>query len=509
MDDKQSHIEDWMRRAAAQPPAPDDAGEELKRQSWSKMAALLDADKAARPQSRLERLLPGRAAVLIPIIASSVVFAATVWLAPRFSKTTKPAEHSSIAKERPYNKHKGQQTGTDTPLVNINTTTPQSTPADSIAGFAGTIAAPVSEGGKPAYAGPDGSLAGAANAVPHGHNQGSGTPDNKAAGNYLARNGRGISPAMVSNRTSTPERERTLPHNKVNKATVSGIANDNEAVADGQTITPKRFSDRPAERAVFEAGQAVLRPVRNRNVFALQLPTLSAASREQHIPVSFAAGNGVLAGHPEVPWVLQAGLLSPLNSAFGVRVGILYRYPLGYGWSLQPQVSVSYLTGYNRQFTHVAVSKQLRDSGTGSAGQYLFNLDTITTPYTFKHAVAGSLGINLGYRITTMAVSTGLVYSLAMPSGRQDTISKRSGMMRDSLAIPSSGPVFSTGKLPGRQQLSWNVDVSWYVFREFQVGINYRVMLWRSKGDKAFQAPLQKVQDNSMLELYIRIPVSW
>lgn len=550
MDDKHSHIDDWLRKTAEQQPAPDDADRELKRQAWSKMAALLDEDDAGRPQPRVIRFRIKWAAILIPFFVTSVVFATTLWLAPRYFKRTKPAKQVHVSPPTPGDRagrqNKMQQTHSDTPLLNINTT-PWSGPADSIKGAAGRAAAI------------DPSQKGAANAAAGSHHIAGPVTNNPAAGNnsnkdrsggnnqeginrpgsgnvdvrsnhgkpsgrlHAGKSGKpgpvsraepqaragGIAPAAAVKGNSAAAKEEKTPHNKLNNAAGSRTVNENEAVAAEQTGTDKRSVTMPGERALFtaaDAGLAVIHPVRSRNVFALQLPALSAARREQHLPVSLVAGNGVITGHPESRWALQAGLLSPLNSAVGIRAGILYRYPFGSGWYLLPQIGASYLTGYNRQFTHVSISKHQKDSSTGSA-QDDFEIDTVTTPYTLKRAFAGSLGINLGYQMNRLAVSAGLAYSMAVPSGRQDTAVRRTGIVRDSSGISYTGASFSAGKLPANQQLSFNVDLSWYVLPRLQAGVNYRVAIWNSKAAKEFRAPLQKLQDNSMLELYIRIPI--
>lgn len=551
MDDKHSHIEDWLRKAAAQQAAPEDTGGELKRQSWSKMAALLDEDDAGQPAPRVSRFRFNRAAILIPFIATVVVFAATMWVAPYFSKKTAPAGKSSNVKEHPHQKNRrtleapvnNNGIPNDTALININNSTPQAIPADSITGFEGTMAETPKAGGVPSQIEPALPLVenkGASNTKPAGagdktnSTNAAGTDNShsttgnanstvigrtnvkanavdKAAGNTnkpLGANNKpspagakekkdNVTPSLsaaASASTASDKHKKDLPHNKVNKTAIPGIANDNERVANEQTVRDKRFSS--------------LYPVCTRNVFALQLPSLSDGSREARVPLSASGSRGLSLGASESRWGLQLGLLSPLSSALGVRVGVLYIYPLGNNWFLQPQLSASYLTGYDKAFTHVAISKQHSDtSGGGALDRY--DVDTTRTPYTFKRAFAGSAGINVGYHRNKLAVSTGLVYSMAMASGKKDSSSIRSGVVRDTTDSPVqfTDPAFSPGRLPGKNQLSWNVDLSWYVTPRLQAGFNYRVVLWRSAGDKGFQAPLQRIQDNSLLELYIRIPI--
>ena len=585
MDDKHSHIEDWLRKAAARQAAPEDTGGELKRQSWSKMAALLDEDEAGKPQPqpepkpRIFRMRFNWAAIIIPFVATAAVFAATVWVAPHFSKKTITIGRPSNTKEHPQQKNKPTQTQEvlnnnnipgDSTLININGSIPQPmpAPADSITGFAGTLAGAPDAGGVPSQIepalplpenrrgsaannnaaaaagdkasntsaaggstshaatgningpviGPTSTNAGS-NSKTAGGNAGNKTTASKplvGKGNQPAAAGAkekdNIStPASAGGNTSAPAagNRKNVPHNKVDKAVTSGIANDNERVADEQTLTDKRFSSGTSGKAgSAAAATTMLSPVRTRNVFALQLPSLSDGSRDARVPASASGGGGLSLGGSESRWGLQLGLLSPLSSALGIRAGVLYIYPLGNDWFLQPQLSASYLTGYDKAFTHVAISKHLSDTAVSGA-QDRYDVDTTSTPYTFKRAFAGSAGINVGYHRNKLAVSTGLVYSMAMASGKQDSARVRSGVVRDTTVNPAqfTDPAFSPGRLPGKSQLSWNFDLSWYVTPRMQAGFNYRVVLWRSAGDKGFQAPLQRIQDNSLLELYIRIPI--
>lgn len=570
MDDKHSHIEDWLRKAADQQTTPEDTGGELKRQSWSKMAALLDEDDAAKPQPRIFRLRFNWAAILIPFIATAAVFAATLWVAPHFSKKTDPAGKSSTAKE--HLRHKNSQTqetlnnnniSGDTPSINIDNSTPQPMPADSITGFAGTAAGSNETNGVPGQVEPAlplsenrrGSAAntGAAaakinsvnaadNSTSHSTAGSTASPvidpvntntngNNKAAGNNAKTPAKALTgnkikaaaaggkekgnapvPAAIAGKTSATANKNkgNLPNNKVNKTAIPGITNENERVVKEQTVTDKRFSSGTRENAGSTGtGTALLYPVRTRNVFALQLPSLSDGSREARVPASLSGAGGLSLSASESRWGLQLGLLSPLSSALGLRVGVLYMYPLGSGWYLQPQLSASYLTGYDKPFTHVAISKQHSDTSGGGGVQDRYDVDSTRTPYTFKRAFAGSAGINVGYHRNRMTVSTGLVYSMAAASGKQDSAHVSSSVVRDTTGTlsPFTDPAFSPGRLPGKNQLSWNVDLSWYVTPRLQAGFNYRVVLWRSAGDKGFQAPLQRIQDNSLLELYIRIPI--
>jgi hypothetical protein len=579
MDDKHSHIEDWLKAAAAQSPASE--GGELKRQAWSKMAALLDEEDAAKPQPRLFRIRLNWAAILIPFIATAAVFAATVWVAPHFSKKTTSAGKSSNSKE--HHPHKNRQTQEtlndnniliDTALININSSIPQPMPADSITAVAGAPAGTTPEaGGIPSEIAPalplaenkrgstsndatnataaadktrSANAAGTDNA--HSATGSTSSPvigptnahvNNKAAGNspgatgakahnanaVAARNNKlsgagakdkgkikdnGNITAAAGNTSSTANKHKQdIPHNKVNKTIIPGTVNDNEPLVSEQTPMGKRLSSGKSGSTVArDAGTAMLFPVRTKNVFALQLPSLSDENRAARVPASLSSsGGGLSLGAADNRWGLQLGLLSPLSSALGLRIGVLYIYPLGNNWFLQPQVSASYLTGYDKPFTHVAISKQHSDtSGGGSQDNY--DMDTTHTPYTFKRAFAGSASINVGYHKNKLAVSTGLVYSMAMASGKKDSSRVSSGVIRDTTgAAPFIDPAFSPGRLPGKNQLSWNLDLSWYVTPHLQAGFNYRVVLWRSAGDKGFQAPLQRIQDNSLLELYIRIPI--
>jgi len=577
MDDKHSHIEDWLRKAAEQQAAPEDAGGELKRQSWSKMAALLDEDEAGKPEPqskpRVFRMRFNWAAIIIPFVATAAVFAATVWVVPHFSKKTPTIGKPSNAKEHPQQRNKQTQTQEvlnnnnlpgDSTLININGSIPQPmpSPADSFTGFAGTIAGAPDAGGVPSQIEPalplpenrsgsaannnaaaaaagdktnNTNAAGATTVIgPTTANTGSNnkttgnSAGNKpgAAGPLVAKGSKAAAagakekektkdnttaPAPASSNTSTPAagNKKNAPHNKVDKTVTSGIANDNERVADEQTVTDKRFSSGTSGKAGNTADAAImLYPVRTRNVFALQLPSLSDGSRDARVPASTSGGSGLSLGASDSRWGLQLGLLSPLSSALGIRAGVLYIFPLGNNWFLQPQLSASYLTGYDKAFTHVAISKQYSDTSVGGA-QDRYQVDTTRTPYTFKRAFAGSAGINVGYHRNKLAVSTGLVYSMAMASGKRDSAHVSSGIVRDTTVNPAqfTDPAFSPGRLPGKSQLSWNFDLSWYVTPRIQAGFNYRVVLWHSAGDKGFQAPLQRIQDNSLLELYIRIPI--
>lgn len=532
MDDKHSHIEDWLRKAAARQTTPEDAGGELKRQSWSKMAALLDEDDdAGKSQSRVFRFRLSRAAILIPFIATAAVFAATMWVAPHFSKKTDPAGKLSNDRKHTIRKIDSAQEAlnngeilNDTPLININNNEATGVPGQ----IAPALPLPENRRGSTANAGAPAAKINSVNAADNStshsatgntgntarnpanvdHNTNNKAAANNAKGPTNALTGNNIKsspaggkekdnvpvPAPAAGKASTAanKNKRNLPHNKVNKTVTPGIANGNEPVVKEQTVMDKRSS--------------LLFPVRTRNVFALQLPALSDGSREARVPASPSGGGGLSLGASDSRWGLQLGLLSPLSSALGLRVGVLYMHPLGNGWYLQPQISASYLTGYDKPFTHLAISKQHSDTSGG--GQDNYDVDTTRTPYTFKRAFAGSAGINVGYHRNRMTVSTGLVYSMAMASGKKDSAHVSSGVVRDTTgAAPFTDPVFSPGRLPGKNQLSWNVDLSWYVTPRLQAGFNYRVVLWRSAGDKGFQAPLQRIQDNSLLELYIRIPI--
>lgn len=557
MDDKHSHIEDWL-KAAAQSPAPE--GGELKRQAWSKMAALLDEEDAAKPQPRLFRIRLNWAAILIPFIATAAVFAATVWVAPHFSKKTTSAGKSSNTKEHhPHKNRQTQETLNDNSIL-IDTVAGATAGTPESGGIPSQIAPalPLAEtkrgstSNDAANATAAADKASSANAAgtdnAHSSTESTSSPvigptnahvNNKAAGNIPGATGakahdanavagrnnklsgagakdkgnikdKGDITAAAGNTSSAANKHKQdIPHNKVNKTIIPGPVNDNEPLVSEQALMDKRHSSRKSGSTVaMDAGTAMLFPVRTKNVFALQLPSLSDESRAARVPASpSGVGSGLSLGAADNRWGLQLGLLSPLSSALGLRIGVVYIYPLGNNWFLQPQVSASYLTGYDKPFTHVAISKQHSDtSGGGSQDNY--DVDTTHTPYTFKRAFAGSAGINVGYHKNKLAVSTGLVYSMAMASGKKDSARVSSGVIRDTTgAAPFIDPAFSPGRLPGKNQLSWNLDLSWYVTPRLQAGFNYRVVLWRSAGDKGFQAPLQRIQDNSLLELYIRIPI--
>lgn len=579
MDDKDLNIDEWLKKAAAQQPAPGDTSQELKQQAWSKMAALLDEEEGGKPQPRLFWSRLKWAAIIIPFVATAAVFATTVWLAPHFYKETPPAGSSSSIKERGLQEQKRQQASADS-LSTIINTTPPSLPADSIAGIAGkTPGMPENERGSipPAPALPvtpgrsnvapdnangntttgntNNTAAGNINSITKGNsthisrrvlNPWRGLSNNNA-GNNVNRPGHGnasataatplvnnniplqpsLQPGVAAGKNALKGRaaargsEKTLPHNKVNKAATPGAIDDNEALAAEQTETPVRekravsgsmqpkgVKDAKQVTPAPDAAMVVLHPVRPRNVFALQLPSLSTYSYDRQVFAGLSGRLVSLSAANNSRWNLQAGLLSPLNSALGIRVGMLYVYPLGSSFYLQPQLSASYLTGYDKAFTHLSVNSTRQDSA-NPTGWPRYTIDSTFTPYTFKRAFAGSAGINVGYRKNKMAVSTGLVYSMAMASGKTDSATRRSNMVYDSTGVRTSfsDPVFSEGRLPGKHQLSWNFDVSWYVLPRLQAGFNYRVVLWRSPGDKGFQAPLQRIQDNSLLELYIRIPL--
>ncbi|HEY0609093.1 MAG TPA: hypothetical protein VGD35_05540, partial [Chitinophaga sp.] len=509
MDDKDLNIDEWLKKAAAQQPAPGDTSQELKQQAWSKMTALLDEEEGGKPQPRLFWSRIKWAAIIIPFVATAAVFAATVWLAPHFYKETPPAGSSSSIKQRGLQEQNRQQAAADS-LSTIINTTPPSLPADSIAGIAGkTPAMPENESGSIPPALPLPLTPGRSNVAPGnaGNNKTIGNTNNAAAGNInsitkgnsntnagnnVNRPGHGsasattATPLVNNNMPLQPSlrKEKNLPNNKVNKAAAPRAIDDNEAIAAEQTETtvrekrpvsgsmqPKGVKDAKQATPAPEAAMVVLYPVRPRNVFALQLPSLSDASRGQRIPGSASGGGGLSMGTANSRWNLQAGLLSPLNSALGIRVGILYVYPLGNSFYLQPQVSASYLTGYDKAFTHLSVNSTRQDSANPS-GWPRYTIDSTFTPYTFKRAFAGSAGINVGYRKNRMAVSTGLVYSMAMASGKKDSATKRSNMVYDTTGVRTSfsDPVFSEGRLPGKQQLSWNFDVSWYVLPRLQAG---------------------------------------
>ncbi|WP_298735207.1 hypothetical protein [uncultured Chitinophaga sp.] len=554
MDDKHSHIEDWLRKAAARQDAPEDSGAELKRQSWSKMAALLDEEDAAKPKPRILRFRFNRAAIIIPFVATGL-FAAAMWVAPHFLRETKPGGASSGTQTHSPHKHKPLQTpetlntnniAADSSFIPANSNVLPGIPAADSSGVvpatitgtpgAGDPALPINpaltaaekrrgDAARTRAAANDQlnnsvppatiarAAAGSMAAPAAGHTN---TPANnhsdrpvKSAGhqltaakkgNVIAKEGKGqdraAAPgAMDGNHvTAAKGYQQSLLHNKVNNTSVPGTADDNEPVAGVPTVKDKRFS--------------WLNPLVTPNVFASPLATLSAGSRHAGVPVSASGSGGLSMGATASRWGLQLGVLSPLSSALGLRVGVLYIYPLGNNWFLQPQLSASYITGYNKVFSHVAVSKYRIDT-TGGGIQDRYNVDTTRTPYTFRRAFAGSAGINVGYHRNKLAVSSGLVYSMAAASGTKDSATVSSRIIRDTTLNPGSftDPAFSPGRLPGRNQLSWNLDLSWYVSPRLQAGFNYRVVLWRSAGDKGFQAPLQRIQDNSLLELYIRIPI--
>lgn len=541
MDDKHLNIDEWLRKAAAEQPAPDDTGMEAKQQAWSKMAALLEEEERGKPQPRIFRFRFNRAAIIIPLIAGTAVLAA-VWLGPRFSGKTEKSGPASIRTEQPRKKET-KSSGTDIPgITNMDTpavipadtpsayiqTQPQTKPVDTSMVSAGQVAG--NAGGIPAQPGPypvgdrpagnrdtpvSSSPAAAHTAVPA--TAGKGDNNNTVS----ARTSKGVTgkPKATGDgrlpAAGKTGKGQTALHNKVNKAAAEDTIRDNEQVAPGQTITnirrqaaakERKQEDTYARASGNKATDNSLHPLRTRNVFALQLPSLSDGSRGQRVPG--AAGKGLNLGDGSSRWALQAGLIASPGNSYGLRVGILYVYQLNDKLYLQPQLSASYLTGQDKTFTHWSVSEQRRDSSNPS-GPASYDVDSTVTPFTLKNTFAVSAGINFGYTKNRLAISTGPVYSYGSASGKKDSVRVYSSVFNDSTGLhtPLSSPAFSKGRLPGVHQLSWNIEVSYYLLPRMQAGINYRFVLLRSKGDKGFIEPVKMIQDNSLLELYIRIPL--
>jgi hypothetical protein len=78
------------------------------------------------------------------------------------------------------------------------------------------------------------------------------TPDKVLAGNNTRASSAGVkekghatpslSGVLTNPTTAAGKHKKNLPHNKVNKTAIPGIASDNEPVADERTLTDKRFS---------------------------------------------------------------------------------------------------------------------------------------------------------------------------------------------------------------------------------------------------------------------------
>jgi hypothetical protein len=512
MDDKHLHIDEWLKKAAAQDPAPEDTGMELKQQAWSRMAALLE-EEDGKPQPRLFRFRLNWAAILISFVTLSAVAAVTVFLIHRQQSAKQPSAPPPGTTALPGHHTHKQSAANDTPYTYIQEQT-QPAPADTLtmagstAGAAGKRAAETANSAGPRnnanYANNANNAAGGTNAAapaPASSNipRPLSAEDRKAAKTKGPGTGnKRLTPTLPRNK-----QQRALPDNKVNKAASSGREDDNEPLAYDRTSTGIRHPENANLIKAPEETAAVLYPLPTHNVFALQLPSLSSASRSQR--VGAYTGRGLSMAVADSRWALQAGLLSSLNSAFGARLGVLYVYHLNDNWYLQPQLSVSYMRGYDKAFTHLSRNQRRVDSLSGN----FYDLDSITTPYTLKSTIAGAAGINAGYHKNRINISTGLVYSYARASGNRDSSRTRTLPVNDSLGVhqPFSNPAFSTGSLPGMHQLNWNIDFSYYLLPRLQLGINYRVMLLRSQGDKGFQVPIQRIQDNSQLELYIRIPI--
>lgn len=270
-----------------------------------------------------------------------------------------------------------------------------------------------------------------------------------------------------------------------------------------------------AKNATAAPNTIGFRPLRTINAFSIKLPALLFATPGQRMgaaPPVLQHGNrepvtGGLA--------LQAGFIYPFTPAvamtdstaaskhgngYGFKLGAQYAFAIGPNLYLQPMLSVGYLTGWNKPFTHAAVNRYKPDSAQG-----VYTTDSIITRYTAKNAFIAGAGISVSYVLHRWVVSSGLSYQYARASGTRDTTETHT--RTDSLAQAGySTPAFSSGQLPGAHTLGWSLDVGYYIRPRIQVGASYQVNLLRSSGGSGFKQPLLYLQHNS-LELYIRVPL--
>ncbi|SEL74853.1 hypothetical protein SAMN04488505_1021008 [Chitinophaga rupis] len=311
----------------------------------------------------------------------------------------------------------------------------------------------------------------------------------------------------------TPQTSYPDNVNKAQSAIIPSQTTPNNTSQQGKTpVTIKNATGTP--------NAMVLKPLRTVNAFSIHLPALPLNSREQ---VGFMGGGfrdpvnnseAIIGG-----LALQAGFVYPLSvgvaagdsgttkpgNGLGFKLSALYSFPIARGLYLQPTLSASYLTGFGKAFSHIAVNrKQETDSSGAASGEY--RTDSITTPYTVKSTFVGGAGVNVAYVINKWIFSTGLTYQYALPSGTKGT--PETSSHTDSLqSVPTgSTPAFSKQQLPGMHTLSWSLDAGYFIRPRIQVGVSYRAILLRSAGNSGFAKPVQPLQDKQ-LEFYIRVPL--
>ncbi|GAA0563027.1 DUF3575 domain-containing protein [Chitinophaga japonensis] len=500
MDDKHLHIGDWLKKAAQQP-APD-AGQELKQQAWARMAAMLDKEQGTdtQPARRqpLRRFLPRRAPLLISLGAATC--ALTTWFIWQASNHTAQ-----------------QPTPADTATVFAGPAATAATPGSLTAGGQDTLQARLparaasgtgtANNGMPAQLPPFTATNGAGQQAPGPAGlPGTGAKHPVAGRTAFHPSARG----NISQPLSSGNGAETNPANPLDDTPIPSPAGR-------QQLPGARLPVHTQGRAATggRAGAHPPTPVNNNhlqalptiNLYALQTPALAADSHRRQVPLPLStAPPGSKQGSRR--WALQAGLLYPFNGAYGIQAGLLYTFPLGKHWSLQSEVNAGFITGYDRYFEHQAVRNTRVDSMGNNIT--LYRKDTLTTPYTLQRIFSGAAGIHLAYTTPRVTLRTGLVYSGALPGGRKDSAITSGGAVTvDSLNLQTefSTPAFNSGRLLGIHQLNWSVDAAYQLRPRIQAGIRYRAALLRSGGDDGFKGPARAVQDNSLLELYLRIPL--
>jgi|GEM_PF-4323488 len=490
MDDKHLHIEEWLKKAAQQP-APD-TGQELKQQAWAGMAAMLDKEQEADTQPA-RRFLPGRAALLAPLGAAACgLITWFIWQAGDHTAQQFTPADTAMVFAGPAATSSASRTpvaaSQDTQLARLPATAGASGTAIVNNGMPALLPPPAATNGAGQQAPGPASLPGTA-AAPAGAGRPAARPSIAGNISFPVNAGSGTG----TNTGTAPGNEPVIPL----PGAPSRANTANRAAAGSRDGAP------PSNHLISNG----LHALPTINLYALQVPALAAGSHRRQLPVPLLAAPPGKAGPPR-RWAVQAGLLYPFSSAFGINAGLLYTFPLGAGWSLQPEVNAGFITGYDKHFVHEAVRNERVDS-IGS-NITLYRKDTVTTPYTLQQVLTGAAGIHLAYATRKVILRTGLAYSYALPGGSPDSAVTSNGAVTvDSLNQQTafSTPAFHAGRLPGIHQLSWSLDAACQLRPRMQAGIRYRAALLRSGGDGGFKGAAKAVQDNSLLELYLRIPL--
>lgn len=195
--------------------------------------------------------------------------------------------------------------------------------------------------------------------------------------------------------------------------------------------------------------------------------------------------------------VKVAGIV-PLSGAFGGNAAAEYTFNLAGKFRIRPHLGIGYISGFSETFKH-----QKRSTRPTSPGSSDYFIDSVSTTYTATAVTFGEGGIQLAYGYKRWEAMLGLTYQhIFSIKGRKDSTSRT---RLDSLPnFQYASKNFSTSDLPGKGKLMLQAGLSYMLTPQLQAGVRYHLQLMGTKAGEGIIGPAPSLPLKSSLEVQVR-----